>query len=65
LSKLIAVGLLDLGVYHKMLRGAVRFGISLEKSTIVPKIMKTSQGMTELITLYIQYKNVDTDTSPF
>ncbi|MGE3318548.1 MAG: hypothetical protein AB7I18_04565 [Candidatus Berkiella sp.] len=47
---LLAVGILDLFVYHPMLRGAVTFGREFEKAIIVPKIMKTNDGMTEMIT---------------
>ncbi|MDA0998986.1 MAG: hypothetical protein O2807_00530 [bacterium] len=59
---LFAVKRLDLGVYHQMLRGAVRFGGQLEKEVLREKLMKTPKGMTEFITLYSQNSDIDPNT---
>lgn len=56
---LYAVMELDLGVYHKMLRGSVKFGENFEESVIRKKIMMTHQGMTQLITIYSRNEQVD------
>lgn len=47
-----AVKRLDLGVYHKMLRGAVAFGEDLEKTLRKSSLMPTKMGMTESISHY-------------
>lgn len=52
---LYAVKRLDLGVYHKMLRGAVTFGEELEKGLLRDALMKTPLGMTEFISLYSRH----------
>jgi len=52
---LYAVQRLDLGVYHRMLRGAVAFNEDLEESFIKPRIMKTKKGLTQAISLYSRY----------
>lgn len=56
---LYAVMRLDIGVYHQMLRGAVKFGELFEQLIITKKIMKTHQGMTEFISLYSRHKTVN------
>ena len=56
---LYAVKRLDLGVYHRMLRGAVTFGEELEQGLIRDALMKTPYGMTEFISLYSRHHNVD------
>lgn len=53
-----AVSRLDLGVYHRMLRGAVTFGMEFEDQVIRPKLMKTQLGMTEFITLFSRHHEV-------
>jgi hypothetical protein len=61
---LVAIRWLDLNVYHKMLRGAVEFGNNYEEVVIRKKIMKTKQGMTQVITAYSRYDDVEkTDNS--
>jgi hypothetical protein len=59
---LYSVMQLDLYVYHKMLRGAVRFGEDFEQ-----KYMKTifdlEKGMTQAITHFSQYQDADTVTN--
>ncbi len=55
---LFAVKWLDLGVYHRMLRGAVEFGECLER-THLRALMGTPNGMTELISTYSRNKKVD------
>lgn len=47
-----AVKRLDLGVYHRMLRGAVKFGEELEKTLRRSALMPTAMGMTESISYY-------------
>jgi hypothetical protein len=44
-----AVMKLDLGVYHKMLRGAVSFGERLEDCLIERHVIPTEKGMTQTI----------------
>lgn len=56
---LYAVRVLDLNVYHRMLRGAVAFGEELEQGTLRTRLMATPKGMTELISLYSRYKTVE------
>lgn len=51
---LYAVRTLDLGVYHRMLIGAVTFGEEFERANLV-KWMQTPLGMTEFISLYSRY----------
>jgi hypothetical protein len=55
---LYAVRRLDLGVYHQMLRGAVKFGEELERSSLRDQVMGTPLGMTEFITLYSRNETV-------
>lgn len=47
-----AVMRLDLGVYHKMLRGAVAFGEDLERELVHRGIIPVSKGMTQSISAY-------------
>ncbi|CAM4424196.1 MAG: hypothetical protein LEGION0403_FIIPPAGN_02729 [Legionella sp.] len=56
---LLFLWLLELKVIHPLLRGAVKFGEDLEKTSITKNITGTSQGMTELISLYSKYKEVE------
>ena len=51
---LYAVRTLDLGVYHRMLVGAVTFGEEFERINLV-ELMQTPLGMTEFISLYSRY----------
>ena len=53
-----AVRLLDLTVYHRMLRGAVQFGERLEDLILRDELMKTEKGMTELISFYSRHNAV-------
>lgn len=55
---LFVIRWLDLGVYHRMLRGAAEFGECLER-THMRQLMGTPNGMTELISIYSRYKEVD------
>jgi hypothetical protein len=48
---------LDLGVYHQMLRGAVKFGEEFEQRHLVDR-MNTPQGMTQLISIYSRNRTV-------
>ena len=65
---LLPLAILDIGVYHAMLRGAVYFGEEFERSIMVPRILTTQNGksymqygMTQLISLFSrgQYDFVD------
>tara|TARA_R110002110_G_scaffold251251_1_gene467158 strand:- start:1058 stop:1666 length:609 start_codon:yes stop_codon:yes gene_type:complete len=55
-TALFAVKTLDLGVYHRMLVGAVTFGEEFESTNLV-KLMKTPHGMTQFISLYSRYED--------
>jgi hypothetical protein len=56
---LYAVKQLDLGVYHRMLRGAVAFGEEIERQVLRDELMKTPMGMTEFISLYSRHRKVE------
>jgi len=47
-----AVKRLDLGVYHRMLRGAVAFGENLEKELIRRRVLPIQEGMTQSISRF-------------
>jgi len=49
---------LDLGVYHQMLRGAVKFGEEFEKANLVG-IIGVSKCMTEFVSLYSRHRSVE------
>jgi hypothetical protein len=53
-----AVRLLDLSVYHKMLRGAVKFGEDFEEN-YMKQIFALQKGMTQAITHFSQYPNAE------
>ena len=48
---------LDLGVYHQMLRGAVKFGEEFERENLVADL-KTGLGLTEFVSLYSRHSSV-------
>jgi hypothetical protein len=50
---------LDLNVYHKMLRGAVKFGEDFEEN-YMKQIFALQKGMTQAITHFSQYPNAET-----
>lgn len=52
-----AVKLLDLNVYHKMLRGAVTFGEDLEENYLKKKLIHLEKGMTQAISHFSRYPN--------
>ena len=56
-----AVRVLDLGVYHKMLRGAVTFGEDLEERFLKPRL-KLEKGMTQAISHFS--RNSDAHVKP-
>lgn len=58
-----AVRMLDLNVYHRMLRGAVAFGEDLEENTLKAKVMQTKKGMTQLISFYSRHDSVERTTT--
>jgi H+/Cl- antiporter ClcA len=53
---LYGVRVLDLNVYHKMLRGAVKFGEDFEEN-YMKQIFSLQKGMTQAITFFSQYPN--------
>jgi hypothetical protein len=53
---LFAVSLLDLRVYHKMLRGAVTFGEDFEQQ-YMREIFQLNKGMTQAISHYSRYED--------
>lgn len=61
-----AVKMLDVNVYHKMLRGAVSFGEDFESKYIAPKL-KLSKGMTQAVSHFSRYEDaqVDKSSSPY
>jgi hypothetical protein len=62
LAGIVALGgvrLLDLSVYHKMLRGAVKFGEDFEEN-YMKQIFALEKGMTQAITHFSQYPNAET-----
>lgn len=52
------VRVLDLNVYHKMLRGAVKFGEDFEEN-YMKQIFALQKGMTQAITHFSQYPNAE------
>src|SRR5580698_9029465 len=55
-ASVYAVKLLDLGVYHKMLRGAVAFGEDLEEAHL-RKILGLNKGMTQAISHFSRHSD--------
>lgn len=58
LFAIIAVSVLDLKVYHRMLRGAVTFGEDFERK-YMKKIFDLNKGMTEAISHFSRYDDAD------
>lgn len=56
---LYVVKMLDLGVYHRMLRGAVAFGEKLEEEMKSDGLFSAPKGMTQSISTYSRFDNVD------
>jgi hypothetical protein len=56
-----AVKILDLNVYHKMLRGAVTFGEDFEQS-YMKEIFALDKGMTQAISHYSRYEDAGVTT---
>ena len=54
-----AVRVLDLKVYHGMLRGAVEFGNKLEEELRADGLFNAPKGMTESITVYSRFEKVN------
>lgn len=66
LGALIAVGAvrgLDLGVYHKMLRGAVTFGEDFEEN-YMKKVFDLDKGMTQAISHFSRHADASISKSP-
>jgi len=55
-AALAAVKVLDLNVYHKMLRGAVTFGEDFEEN-YMKQIFDLNKGMTQAISHYSRYQD--------
>jgi len=53
-ASLYAVKLLDLNVYHRMLRGAVAFGEDFEQ-TYIKEVFQLQKGMTQAISHFSRY----------
>lgn len=58
-----AVRWLDLGVYHKMLRGAVHFGEELERVHLLNNVLSTSKGLTQAVSHFSRYRDAKTELS--
>jgi hypothetical protein len=56
---LVAVRILDLNVYHKMLRGAVSFGEDFEEN-YMKQIFALDKGMTQAISHFSRYQDAHT-----
>ena len=61
-ASVYAVKLLDLGVYHKMLRGAVVFGEDLEEVHL-RKMLGLNKGMTQAISHFSRHSDASTTLS--
>lgn len=57
-----AVRILDVNVYHKMLRGAVYFGEDFEEN-YMKKIFLLEKGMTQAISHFSRYEDAQVDKS--
>lgn len=57
---IFAIKKLDLGVYHRMLRGAVTFGEDFEENHL-KKILGLNMGMTQAVSHYSRHDNADKD----
>jgi len=57
---MFAVSLLDLKVYHRMLRGAVTFGEDFE-ANYMKQIFQLEKGMTQAISHFSRYDDADVD----
>lgn len=60
---LLAVKLLDLNVYHRMLRGAVTFGEDFEEH-YMKQVFQLNKGMTQAISHFSRYEDASTTTGP-
>jgi hypothetical protein len=58
---IVAIKKLDLGVYHRMLRGAVTFGEDFEENHL-KKILKLEKGMTQTISHYSRHGDASKTT---
>jgi hypothetical protein len=61
-ASVYAVKLLDLGVYHKMLRGSVAFGEDLEEVHL-RKMLGLSKGMTQAISHFSRHSDAKTSVT--
>ncbi|QSR20991.1 hypothetical protein [Hyphomonas sp. KY3] len=61
----VAVWRLDLGVYHKMLRGSVAFVEDLDEKVIVPRLSPLQYGMTRFISEYSRHSDVKYENGVF
>jgi hypothetical protein len=58
-----AVRLLDIDIYHRMLRGAVTFGEDLEEKHI-RKLVELKKGMTQTISHYSRHSDAEAKATP-
>lgn len=61
-AAMYAVRILDIGVYHKMLRGAVSFGEDFERN-YMKEIFDLEKGMTQAISHFSRYEDAKIDSS--
>jgi hypothetical protein len=61
-ASMYAVKILDLGVYHRMLRGAVTFGEDFEEN-YMKRIFDLEKGMTQAISHYSRHDDATTPAS--
>lgn len=59
LAAVFAVRRLDLGVYHRMLRGAVTFGEDLERARLA-RLLGLEKGMTQAISHFSRHSDAST-----
>ena len=58
---ILLVRMLDLGVYHRMLRGAVAFGEEFEERNLLPRLAM-QKGMTQAISFFSRHHDAGVDS---
>jgi hypothetical protein len=61
---LFAIGLLDVGVYHRMLRGAVAFNEQFEQNNLLD-LFRTEKGLTQAISFFSRNPNAALEQNSF
>ena len=61
----IAVWHLDLGVYHKMLRGSVAFVEEFDRKLLVPRLSPLEYGMTKFISEFSRHPDTKFENGQF